>query len=54
MIILEVQNFKELQIIIVGVLLSSRTTRTCLNLVVKGGAMKDHRGGDKLYHLAHC
>ena len=21
---------------------------------VKGGAMKDHRGGDKLYHLAHC
>ena len=23
-------------------------------LTVKGGAMKDHRGGDKLYHLAHC
>ena len=22
--------------------------------LVKGGAMKDHRGGDKLYHLAHC
>ena len=22
--------------------------------IVKGGAMKDHRGGDKLYHLAHC
>ena len=35
MIILEVQKFKELQIIIVGVLLSSRTTRlTCLNLVI--------------------
>ena len=22
------------------------------NLNVKGGAMKDHRGGEKLYHLA--
>ena len=26
--------------------------RELLDKIVKGGAMKDHRGGEKLYHLA--
>ena len=26
--------------------------RLCKGEAVKGGAMKDHRGGEKLYHLA--
>ena len=46
------ERFGYLSLVVAGAVVLAIGLLVRSDLFVKGGAMKDHRGGEKLYHLA--